>query len=71
MTLEAVWNNLISAFLRLTKPCKTSPPANTHLGNSWAATVFGFSPLFNLAIKVEVPAAPQPSLKAQLTKAPY
>jgi len=44
MTLEAVLNNATSAFLRLTNPGNCCPPANTHLGNSCDATVFGSSP---------------------------
>jgi hypothetical protein len=70
MIPEAVWNNLTSAALLLTNPGKTFPPAKRHFGNSCAATVFGFSPLFNLLINVEVLTFPQPSLKAQDANAP-
>lgn len=67
---EGVSNNPTSAARLLTSPSKTFPPANLHFGNSSAATVSGFSPAFNLLIKVDDSMFPQPSLNVQDASAP-
>lgn len=71
ITLEAVLNKVTSAALLLTNPGNTCPPALFHFGNSSSATVFGFSPLFNLLTNVDDPEFPHPTLNAQETSAPY
>lgn len=68
--LEAFLNNATSAFLLRVKPASTFPPALLNFGISWAATVLGFSPAFNLFNKVDVLRLPHPRLKVNEVNAP-
>jgi hypothetical protein len=59
-----------SAARRRTRPWRTLPPALFHLGSSSERTLLTFSPLFRRLMRVDDLAAPQPTLKDQLTSAP-
>lgn len=67
LTLES----LTSAARRRTRPGMTFPPARRHLGSSAGRTFAGLSPLLRRLTSWEPWALPQPTLKAQLTRAPY
>ena len=71
-SLLGVWKNLTSALRRLTRPWRTWPLSSLfHWGSSLAATVLGFSPALRRLMRSDLATLPQPTLKAQLTSAPY
>ena len=70
-SLVGVFCNLTSASRRRTSPGRTSPPPLFQRGNSSSATVLGLSSALRRSRSVDEPAAPQPTLNAQLTRAPY
>lgn len=60
-----------SAARRRTSPGSSWPLLFFHLGSSSAATVLGSSPLLRREMRLDDLEFPQPTLKAQLTRAPY
>lgn len=69
--LLAVLCSWTSAARRLVSPGRTWPPPLFHLGSSCEATVLGLSPALRRESRDDPCIAPQPTLKVQLTMAPY
>ena len=70
-SLVAVLCRATSAARRRTRPGSSTPPLYFHLGSSSEATVLGASPALRRAMRLDEAELPQPTLKAQLTRAPY